>query len=1121
MKNLQTALIVIGLLLVSVVNAQSPILVENNAFMQDMLKEASLEEAKLTSMQEQFTKTENVISFEENMGQMKDQFDNLRPDVLYYGNTNGMNYYLKNGGLSYQFSKVESWEEVADTEQSATKAAQIKKVPKEISTYRVDVDWLNANKDFSVEKGSELAGYSNYYNVAAGQEPVLKVKKYEAVTLKNVWEGIDIRYYSNNELLESDYLIAAGADYKQIQFEVKGAQVSINNEGSLVLNTPYGQITEGSLKVYQNGVLLDAFWQLSPTENGGIVSFLVLDYNPLMAMLIDPPVKVWGTYYGGPGDDYFESTSIDAQNNLYVCGFTNSNSNFSSGGHQNVYGGGNFDAILVKFNSDGLRIWATYYGGANQEDLINAKVDGSGNVFMSGRTFSSNNIAFNGHQNFKAGGADLFLVKFDSIGLRIWGTYIGGSGSESFISVNVDAFDNVFISGYTSSLNNISFNDSSGIAPNTINFFLMKFNNNGLGLWGSYYYHNTSYYFEVKTDYLGNFYLVGNLNINANVSFPTGTHQSNNLGKYDICIVKLNPNGAFQWGSFFGGVEDEFLSNLIIDNSGDIIIYGGTYQNINLGGGVDVFVAKFNNSGQLLWSSNYGGNGNDLPGNISIDNQNNIYFTGRTDSESGIFFNGHQSQFNQADTSLTHFLVKFSSLGIVEWGTYYGEGNEYSPPFCKVDFSGNVYLVGYTKESLLIPYDGFQNVISSGGFAHYIAKFNSNGIRQWGSYFKVNEFNNLSFDTNNNLYLSGTAWFTDNIALNGFQNVHGGGYIDGFLVKISQELTVWPGDADVNGIVNNYDVLVLGQFYEEQGLARPNPGSLFQEEIAFPWGLNQSNGENIVHGDCNGNGTIDSFDVEVIDLNYGLLTAKGDDTKGGNIPLFLQLNADTSLEGDTVQLKVILGDAFMEANDVYGIAYTINYNSTHVKNDMLKIDYNPSWLTPNNNRISLFKTFPAQNAMDVAQTRIDRVNTSGFGEIATITVVIEDDLHGKKRNVMETAFFLSNVRLVNINNEEIGVNVSSPSILYIDTGGTSVGINDLQNLNVSVFPNPFENQLMIEFEKQTEARVFVYNINGQVIFSKEIQEQTFSINTAQWNTGAYIVEIVTDEGVLQQKLLKY
>ena len=245
--------------------------------------------------------SENVISrnnlskpaavFEENKGQMKDQHWKPRPDVLFYGSQQGMNYYIKNNGVSFQLSRVDSWRE--EESRLGMREGKKSKVPDQISTYRVDAQWIAHNPNFVVEKGKALDGYNNYYNVPDGVEPALFVKQFESVLLKNVWNGIDINYYGTAGQLETDYLVSPGSDYRDIQIEIKGAELSISNGGNLIMKTPFGEIQEGELKVYQGTIRLQASWKI---EDKNRVSFVIPNFDPLLALRIDPVTRSWGTY---------------------------------------------------------------------------------------------------------------------------------------------------------------------------------------------------------------------------------------------------------------------------------------------------------------------------------------------------------------------------------------------------------------------------------------------------------------------------------------------------------------------------------------------------------------------------------------------------------------------------------------------------------------------------------------------------------------------------------------------------------------------------------------------------------------------------------------------------------
>lgn len=137
---------------------------------------------------------------------------------------------------------------------------------------------------------------------------------------------------------------------------------------------------------------------------------------------------MWGTYYGGSDDDYGESCSVGADGNVYLAGAATSTQSIATpGSHQPEYGGGFYDAFLAGFTGDGIRMWGTYYGGTDYDWAYSCYLYGS-NILLFGETVSINNIATPGaHQNELYGEFDTFLVKFgDSTMVSVAGHEING-----------------------------------------------------------------------------------------------------------------------------------------------------------------------------------------------------------------------------------------------------------------------------------------------------------------------------------------------------------------------------------------------------------------------------------------------------------------------------------------------------------------------------------------------------------------------------------------------------------------------------------------------------------------------------------------------------------------------
>jgi hypothetical protein len=673
----------------------------------------------------------NTAVFEENKGQMKDQHWQPRPDVLFNGSAQGMHYYIRDNGMSYQLSRVESWKEEED-DRFDMPGKEKRQVPDEMGTYRVDVEWTDFNPDFTVEKGKELDGYTNYYNVPEGVVPALFVKQYESVTLKGLWPGIDLRCYSTDGMLETDWLVAPGADYSQIRFEVKGAELSTDSEGHLIMNTPFGEIREGGLKVFQEGRQLEARWVISPLEGkvpGGVVSFEVMGHDPMLAMRIDPVVRVWGTYYGGGSLDYGLACATNSENNVFLAGFTQSNTAIAEGGHQNsISSGGSNDAFLVKFNAEGVRQWATYYGGGNQDEGRGCAVDESGGIYLAGSTYSTSGIAANGHQNSIGGVGDAFLVKFDGDGILQWATYFGGAETDMGHACASDGEGNIYLAGYTFSSTDIASNGHQNSLGGNNDAFLVKFNTDGVRQWATYYGgENNEVSYSCATDINGNVFLSGETRSIASIAW--NGHQNSIGGDRDAFIVKFNSAGVRQWGSYYGGTEWDGGWGCAADIGENVYLTGNTlsvssiasngFQNA-YGGNEDAFIVKFDSQGLRLWSTYFGGSEQDFGLSCALDIEGFVYVAGQTSSATAIASNGYQNSLGGTDDA---FLIRFNSMGALDWTTYYGGIGHDEGRFCVVDAMGSVYLVGETESPASIAWNGHQNTYGGDIRDAFVVKF--------------------------------------------------------------------------------------------------------------------------------------------------------------------------------------------------------------------------------------------------------------------------------------------------------------------------------------------------------------------------------------------------------------
>lgn len=468
--------------------------------------------------------------------------------------------------------------------------------------------------------------------------------------------------------------------------------------------------------------------------------------------------RVWATYFGGAGNDGSPNASsvVDDFGNIYIVGSTTSNTGIFLNGFQNSLSGTG-DAFLSKFDPNGNLIWSTYYGGPGGELGMFLATDGNSCVYLLGNTISTTGIASGGFQNSIGGSQDAFLVKFDLNGNRIWATYYGGPSTEVAQEIAVDNSGNVLLSGVTQS--------SSGIASGG--------------------YQNT---------YGG--------------------------GIQDAFLVKFNSNGTRLWATYFGGTQNDAGYSVAFDISGNIYFAGGTsssgicfggFDN-TLSGTSDAFLVKFNSNGGHLWSTYYGGTNSETGMDLAVDLNNDIYFSGNTNSSSGIAASGFQ---NTLVGSYDGFLVKFNSSGNRLWATYYGGIDTESNLYVTTDNLGKVYVSGYTASTGSIASGGFSNTFN-GVIDAFLVRFSSSGARESATYFggsNNDQPGRPSVDQNGSLYLSGYTESTSNISSGGYQNSFGGGTNDAFLVKFNtcSAAPVSPGtitgtSSICSGTTNTYSI---------------------------------------------------------------------------------------------------------------------------------------------------------------------------------------------------------------------------------------------------------------------------------------------------------------------------
>ncbi len=696
------------------------------------------------------------LHFIENKGQIIDQYGRQRKDIDFRVSGSGVDMFIGSGQIHYQWTKQKNsgnhfhfkgLGRMSDPLDDARGKGEYD----EITTYRMDVTLINANRQALMTAFERQEYYEQYYLPQCGSLGA-KVGAFNKVEYRNVYPNIDWVIYVKGDLVEYDFVVHPGGNVSDIKLKYDGASdIMINLDGSLTTTTPMGPVTENRPYSFIEGVTdIDSRYQL----DGNVLSFKTGHYKGTLT--IDPVVK-WATYYGGTGADYGTRIACDGLGNVYMVGRTQSISNIATiGSHQQTFANtlvSSGDAYLVKFDTSGRRLFATYYGGSGEDYSTGVVVDALGYIYICGSTYSTNGIAtVNAHQITKKGtSGDAFLVKFDSSGSRHWATYFGSMSDDEGRAIALDESGCVYMTGSV-----------GGEEP-------------GLSTEGSY-------------------------------------QQMFGGGGTDAFLVKFDSSGLQKWSTYFGGSDNDAGSSVEC-KSGAVYITGITQSVDNIatkwshqqilaaGGEGDAYLAKFDTSGTRIWATYYGGIGNGGGFSLACDNFGYVYMLGQTTGELTNIATVGSHQDTLAGGSFPGlvsgdvYLVKFDTSGIRQWGSYYGgvEVELASSVIC--DKSGDVYISGITMsgDNIATPFS-HQSVYGGGAYDAFIAKFNSRGVRQWGSYYggNGNEFNfffyslgvPLAADHLGNVYLGGVTRSTSNIATpSSYQDTLGGGTSDAFLVK--------------------------------------------------------------------------------------------------------------------------------------------------------------------------------------------------------------------------------------------------------------------------------------------------------------------------------------------------
>jgi hypothetical protein len=613
---------------------------------------------------------------------------------------------------------------------------------------RLKLDGVQANPVF--ESLEQLTGISNYF---IGKNPAkwhTHIPQYSKVAVHGLYPGVDMVYYGSpfdgaqgggQGKLEYDFVVQPGADPAAIHLKVDGAQsVQVNSQGDMELQTAQGKVVFRAPTVYQ-----EAQGQKNPLEGhykleeGNRVGFEVKNYDRAKPLVIDP-VLDYSTYLGGSGFDFASGITVDGSGDAYVTGCAYSvDFPTASGAYQTTTGGGLSDVFVAEMNPSGTSlVYSTYLGGDGTDSGLGIALGGSGNVYVTGETSSTNFPTTPGVFQTVNGGTfyKVFVTELNPSGTSlVYSTYLGGNSYDFGEAIAVDGSGNAYVTGYTTSAN---FPITSGVFQTVLggaqNAFVTKLNFLGTALVYSTYLggNNSDSGFGIAVDGSGNAYVTGET---FSTNFPTtpGTVQAVYGGIGDAFVTKLNSSGtSLAYSTYLGGGREDLGQAIAVDGSGTAYVTGytasaifpttsGAFQTV-FGGIADAFVTRLNSSGtSLAYSTFLGGVFEDYGYGIAVDGSGNAYVTGETFSTNFRTTPGaYQMALGGTENA---FVTELDPMGsTLAYSTYLGGSGNDAGQAIALDGLGNVYVAGLARSTNFPTTTGAFQMAYGGNSNAFIAK---------------------------------------------------------------------------------------------------------------------------------------------------------------------------------------------------------------------------------------------------------------------------------------------------------------------------------------------------------------------------------------------------------------
>ena len=683
----------------------------------------------------------------------------------FYAQIPGGTVYLSEDTVSFVYAQIDASEATDDT------------------LYRFDMRFISpfGTPAFRATDTSDFYYNFWYPHCDTGITGVLLLGQLD---VDQIWQGVDLSYISTDDGYITRFTVAPEWGTSAIQWQFDGLDsATIGQVGEMQLHTPLGAFYMPPPIAYSGNDTFTAMY----TRNGSSFGMAQQGWSGLQDMHFEWRYArsggagpcggncEWSTYYGGFAGDEFTDANTDGDNNLCLTGWTNSiDFPLVPGMALFDINQGQSDAVVLKFNELGERLWATYFGGTGADQGVGITNDNDNNVFVTGYTLSQDlPTADPGggayYQSQPVGANQIFMMKLPASGDTLyWSTYYGGTGQDVVYGIASDTAGNIFITGETTSFDFPVKDPGAGayyqgshsgpVATSEHDAFIVKFSAANLDTaWATYYggpWSSNERGLDIHVSEAGDVFVVGTTVSDSFPIFNPGAPaycDSSSNGMLDAFIIRFTNAGVRLWSTYYGGSATDFAAGIVTGSRGELFVTGGTssldfptqqsgsaYYQATKGtphpSMTDAFLLGFDANMGLTWSTYCGGSSPDEGVDLAVDSNSYLYLCGTTQSSDfpfppapqGFYFAPYTGAFQDA------FLFVFDSVQHEIWGTYVGGPSPDWSRATTIDNNNKVFVIGRTgsldfplNDGGGVPY--FQSTLQglSDGF---ITRFNMDGI---------------------------------------------------------------------------------------------------------------------------------------------------------------------------------------------------------------------------------------------------------------------------------------------------------------------------------------------------------------------------------------------------------